>query len=175
MRHSARHFSHTSCFFAALWLALWALSCFPLKMQANGRLQGVSSSSQSAKTQPAKKSTKTAKKRKTPPTPRTIPLPVPSRSDALVADTLRNDHIVELFTDATAERGVVKLTLREAQEVEIVAFNILGKRVSDIYAGGAKSGMNTVSFDLSTLSDGVYICVVRGRHFKTAQKFIVSR
>ena len=123
----------------------------------------------------AKSKKKSSKPRKTSSSARPLSVPLPSRSDALVADSLRNDNRVEIFTDVGSERGVVRITLRESQTVEIVAFNILGKRVAEVYAGEAKAGMNTVSFDLSGLSNGVYICVVRGRNFKTAEKFIVSR
>ena len=118
---------------------------------------------------------RTSKPRKTSSSARPLPIPIPSRSDALVTDSLRNENRVEIFTDVGSERGVVRVTLRESQTVEIVAFNILGKRVAEVYAGEAKAGMNTVGFDLSNLSNGVYICVVRGRNFKTAEKFIVSR
>lgn len=128
-----------------------------------------------SKPQTVKKSTKPAKKRKPLQPNRTIPLPTPSRSDALTDNTSLHEYSLEIFSDIGSERGAVRLTLRETQNVEIEAFNILGKRVAEIYTGEAKAGMNTVSVDLSSLSNGVYICVVRGRHFKTAQKFIVSR
>ena len=96
-------------------------------------------------------------------------------SPPFVADSARTHHRVEIFAEAGSERGAVRVTLSEAQTIEIVAFNILGKRVADIYSGAARSGINTVSFDLSGFSDGVYICVVRGKNFKTAEKFLVSR
>lgn len=107
---------------------------------------------------------------------KSLNIPVPSRADALTrADTARKEYRVEVFTDVGSERGAVRVTLNESQPIEIVAFNILGKRVAEVFSGEARAGMNTVSFDLSGLSDGVYLCVVRGRNFKTAEKFLVSR
>jgi hypothetical protein len=105
-----------------------------------------------------------------------VSVSVSSRSDALGSpDSARVHHRVEIFAEAGSERGAVRVTLSEAQTIEIVAFNILGKRVADIYSGAARSGINTVSFDLSNFSDGVYICVVRGKNFKTAEKFLIAR
>lgn len=91
------------------------------------------------------------------------------------ADTSKNYHRLEIFTNNASEQGTVRLTLGETQTVEITAFNILGKRVMDIYSGEARTGVNMVSFDVSQLSHGMYICVVRGQRFKIAEKFLVSR
>ncbi len=130
----------------------------------------------SATSPPTKLSKKKSAKKTRSPQTKPLSVPVPSRADALVpSDTLRKEHRVEVFTDIGSERGAVRVTLNESQAIEIVAFNILGKRVAEVYSGEARAGMNTLSFDLSGLSDGVYICVVRGRNFKTAEKFLVSR
>jgi Secretion system C-terminal sorting domain len=94
---------------------------------------------------------------------------------ATSADTSKNYHRLEVFTNNASELGTVRLTLGETQAVEITAFNILGKRVMDIYTGEAKTGINALSFDVSQLSHGMYICVVRGQRFKIAEKFLVSR
>jgi Secretion system C-terminal sorting domain len=90
-------------------------------------------------------------------------------------DTSKSFHRLEVFTNNASEVGTVRLTVGESQPVEITAFNILGKRVMDIYAGEARMGVNAVSFDVSQLSRGMYICVVRGQRFKIAEKFLISR
>ena len=91
------------------------------------------------------------------------------------ADTSKNFHRLEVLAASGQDLATVRLTLGEGQPVEITAFNILGKRVADIYNGETRTGVNMVSFDLSQLSSGMYICVVRGQRFKVAEKFIVSR
>jgi hypothetical protein len=95
--------------------------------------------------------------------------------NAASADTAKNYHRLEIFSNSNQEIATVRLTLGETQPVEITAFNILGKRVMDIYNGEARTGVNMVSFDVSQLSHGMYICVVRGQRFKVAEKFLVSR
>lgn len=91
------------------------------------------------------------------------------------ADTSKSFHHIELFSNATTEQATLRLTLGEGQPVEISAFNILGKRVMDISSGQRQAGLNVINFDISQLSQGMYICVVRGQRFKTAEKFLVSR
>lgn len=95
--------------------------------------------------------------------------------ERLALDSSRNYHRMEIFAHSASEQATVRLTLGESQPVEIAAFNILGKRVMDIYTGEARNGLNLMNFDTSQLSQGMYICVVRGRGFKTAEKFLVSR
>lgn len=165
MSYFCRHRAVRHSLIICAMVVLWALCGAPPASEAR-----ISFYAQVRAKQPTAK-----KHRKRPSAARPLPIPVPSRSDALSADTLRNDYRLEVFTDVGSERGAVRVTLRESQPVEIVAFNILGKRVVEVYSGEAKAGMNTLSVDLSGLSNGVYICVVRGRNFKTAEKFIVSR
>jgi hypothetical protein len=92
------------------------------------------------------------------------------------ADSVRSrDARLSVITDVAIERGIVHVTMTESQPIEIIAYNLLGKKVMDIYSGDAKTGVNTVPFDLTMLSRGVYICVVRSRSFKMAEKFLVTR
>jgi len=157
------------------------LICSQSSVQADSRelplsLEHIQGQKISSGKPPSKLSKKKSAKKTRSPQTKPLSLPVPSRADALVPnDTLRKEHRVEVFTGIGSERGAVRVTLNESQAIEIVAFNILGKRVAEVYSGEARAGMNTLSFDLSGLSDGVYICVVRGRNFKTAEKFLVSR
>jgi hypothetical protein len=92
------------------------------------------------------------------------------------ADTTRSrDSRLSIVTDVTSERGLVQLQMSDTQPVEVAAYNILGKKVMDIYNGEARNGSNSIPFDLATLSRGMYICVVRGKNFKLAEKFLVVR
>jgi hypothetical protein len=101
---------------------------------------------------------------------------------AQIAESSRrtaNDSIkanrINVLMDAAAERGLVQLSVNESQPVEVAAYNILGKKVLDIYAGEARAGANSIPFDITQLSRGMYICVVRGKSFKLAEKFLISR
>jgi hypothetical protein len=99
-----------------------------------------------------------------------------AESSRRTADSSRNrDLRLNVITDVTIERGVVQVTMSETQGIEIVAYNILGKKVMDIYSGDAKIGQNSITFDTTQLARGMYICVVRGKNFKLAEKFLVSR
>jgi hypothetical protein len=99
-----------------------------------------------------------------------------AESSRRIADTTRSrDSRLSIVTDVTSERGLVQLQMSDTQPVEVAAYNILGKKVMDIYNGEARNGSNNIPFDLQTLSRGMYICVVRGKNFKLAEKFLVIR
>lgn len=92
-----------------------------------------------------------------------------------VSDTSRKENRLSVTADVGTERGTIIVNLGESQYIDVMAYNLLGKKVLDIYSGDAKSGSNSVSFNMSSLSNGLYICVVRGKTFKLAEKFLVSR
>ncbi len=92
-----------------------------------------------------------------------------------IADTTHKDNRVQVTSDVGSERGTVQVSLGDTQYIEVFAYSLLGKKVMDIYTGEAKTGTNNLPFDISQLSNGMYICVVRGKTFKLAEKFLVSR
>jgi len=62
------------------------------------------------------------------------------------------------------------------QRIQISAYNLLGKKVLDIYNGTAINDPE-YRYDIMTnnLPNGVYICFVFGKNFRLQEKFIVSR
>ena len=93
-------------------------------------------------------------------------------------------HAVENDTS----NGKNKLTIRKegsnyycevelddySQTIEISAYNLLGKRVKDVYRGEAIKN-HSYRIDVSSLPNGLYICVVLGAKLRLTEKFIVSR
>ncbi len=61
-----------------------------------------------------------------------------------------------------------------SQSIEISAYNLLGKRVKDVYRGEAIKN-HSYRIDVTSLPNGLYICVVLGAKLRLTEKFIVSR
>jgi hypothetical protein len=59
--------------------------------------------------------------------------------------------------------------------VEISIFNMLGKRVMDVYKGASSRGVHEHTQSISELPDGVYMCVMQGANFRKAEKFFFNR
>ena len=61
------------------------------------------------------------------------------------------------------------------QRVTVQVFNMLGKKVKDAYEGNAKDPFTPYLLDVSSLPNGVYLCMVIGSNFKLREKFVISR
>jgi len=59
--------------------------------------------------------------------------------------------------------------------VDIAIFNMLGKRVMDVYRGSSARGIHEHTQSVSDLPEGVYMCVMQGTNFRKAEKFFFSR
>ncbi len=70
----------------------------------------------------------------------------------------------------------VKISLADYQsEVSLVAYNMIGKEVLVIHQGTPRPKDSIYEFSTQELPNGVYFCVLRGKNFKKAEKFIVSK
>jgi hypothetical protein len=60
--------------------------------------------------------------------------------------------------------------------IKIVVLNMLGKKVIDVYEGLPNTAKDYY-YDIPTseLSNGVFVCIVQGKDFRLAEKFIISR
>ena len=74
------------------------------------------------------------------------------------------------------EQFYVRLSLMDYQsDITLTAYNMLGKEVLKIHQGTPKPKDTLYEFSSSELPNGVYICVLQGKSFRDAEKFIVSR
>jgi len=90
------------------------------------------------------------------------------------ADTVRTNRIVNTYGEG--DRYTITLDLIDNQDnMRISLFNLLGKKVLDIYSGDASSGRFTHTFNVSSVPKGMYLCVVRGDNFQLAEKFVITR
>ncbi len=83
----------------------------------------------------------------------------------------------DVTADISGERGFAELAVPDENlgKITIEAYNLLGKKVLDIYSGQMTRNRDNFEFSLAALPGGMYLCVVRGRNLKLADKFVVSR
>ena len=67
------------------------------------------------------------------------------------------------------------LTLRDAQTVRAVVYDVLGREVARVHDGAMEVGKNTFSIDASRLGSGRYFLRVTGESFRDTQPFTVVR
>lgn len=87
----------------------------------------------------------------------------------------REDKIIGIFE--VNEQHIVKIELVDYnQEITIAVYNMLGKQVLEIFRGYPHQDSDyPYSFHSNLLPNGVYFCVLQGRHFRKARKFVVAR
>lgn len=74
------------------------------------------------------------------------------------------------------ERGRVDVTVREAQEVTVALFDVLGRQVRVLHDGPlAGNKTKRLAIDSSTLPSGVYFLRMQGEDFSTNQKVVLTR
>lgn len=89
--------------------------------------------------------------------------------------TKSENRITQLRKDG--DRYILKIELKDYESsIEISVFNILGKKIRIVHEGPPKKDADyPYEIYASDLPNGVYICVVHGKDFRLAKKFIISR
>lgn len=90
--------------------------------------------------------------------------------------TIAQDRIVSLRP--CNNEHCLYLELKDySRPISISVFNLLGKKVLDVYEGIPKFKNADSPYEIESfqLPNGIYICVVQGENFKLNGKFYVSR
>lgn len=81
-----------------------------------------------------------------------------------------------ISTRVSAEVFTAKVEMASDEPlVDIAIFNMLGKRVMEVYKGASSRGIHEHTQSVSDLPEGVYMCVMQGNNFRKAEKFFFSR
>ncbi|HYF03807.1 MAG TPA: T9SS type A sorting domain-containing protein [Patescibacteria group bacterium] len=78
----------------------------------------------------------------------------------------------------TGSYSVIVELAQDTPQMQINVYNILGRKVVDVWRGDATKGeVITKDFtqEMQGLPEGMYICIVQGKDFRLAEKFTVSR
>lgn len=90
-------------------------------------------------------------------------------------DTNRKDSRI-VFARATPDVFTVKVELASDEaSLDLGIYNMLGKRVMDVFKGPSSRGPHEYTQPISDLPEGVYICIAQGSDFRRAEKFYLSR
>ncbi|MFA6569744.1 MAG: T9SS type A sorting domain-containing protein [Bacteroidota bacterium] len=101
-----------------------------------------------------------------------------SSNKKVETDNINNRDSLSLRESNDGERVLVCLKLQEYNKrISISIYNMLAKRVLDIYEGTARKDECPDEYTIhkSKLPNGVYLCVVTGEKLKLVDKFIVSK
>jgi spore germination protein YaaH len=82
------------------------------------------------------------------------------------------DRIVKIYPVPTTGPGKVEFTLSAAMRVSITMYDLQGKEVIVVCSGDYTEGMHIEEFDLSNLSTGIYICVMRAGNKNSTRRVV---
>lgn len=90
-------------------------------------------------------------------------------------DTTGRDNRI-VFSRASGDVFTTRIELATDEPlIEIGIYNMLGKRVMDVYKGASSRGQQEYTQSVAELPDGVYICILQGDNFRKAEKFYFRR
>ncbi|WP_420456925.1 choice-of-anchor Q domain-containing protein [Rubrivirga sp.] len=73
-------------------------------------------------------------------------------------------------------RASATFAVREAQPVTVALYDVMGRRVQDVFSGPAQAeGVISVDVDGSSLAAGVYVLVLQGQTVRATQQVTVTR
>lgn len=101
--------------------------------------------------------------------------PKPAHKVNVGIDTSRKDNQV-VFARVTSDVFTARIELtNDEQYIEVGIYNMLGKKVVEVYKGSASRGQHDYTQPILELPEGVYICILQGNAFRKAEKFFLSR
>ncbi len=92
------------------------------------------------------------------------------------ADSNKKENRIAKVWRGMQEQYHIKVDVKDNEPyIRLSVYNMLGKEVLLIYSDKPKPKDVEYTFSGSELPNGVYICVLQGKNFRDAEKFIVSR
>ncbi|MEO1479770.1 MAG: T9SS type A sorting domain-containing protein [Bacteroidota bacterium] len=89
---------------------------------------------------------------------------------------LQTHDLSEVYPNPFARRATLDLAVREAQDVRVEVFNLMGQRVATLLDGAMEANVSTeVALDASDLPGGLYLVRVTGETFQTTRKVTVTK
>lgn len=89
-------------------------------------------------------------------------------------DTLKENKIVNIYSNKDLFYVELDLSDKESHIV-LAAYNIIGKPVKEIHNGKPLPEGTKYEFRATDLPNGIYLCILEGRNYRSVKKFIVSR
>lgn len=89
-------------------------------------------------------------------------------------DSLVSNKITKVWYTAT-ELNVQIYQVFKQQDITITVYNMLGKEVLEVFKGISSNNQEEVYSKSFNLPNGIYICIMQGKNFKSSEKFIISR
>jgi len=87
-----------------------------------------------------------------------------------------NPFVAELYPNPSDRQITVQFTLPQADNISIALFDMKGRQVAALNSGAQfDAGQHTVSFDVSSLAAGHYLCNIMGDDQQSTIPMVITR
>ncbi|MEM6782899.1 MAG: T9SS type A sorting domain-containing protein [Bacteroidota bacterium] len=84
--------------------------------------------------------------------------------------------IYTLYPNPTADRSEITFSVARTQDVQVVLYDVLGRKVADLFAGTLDADVTrAVEIDVEALPVGLYVVRVTGDDFRAVRRLTVVR
>lgn len=88
----------------------------------------------------------------------------------------KGNRIISIRETEKGDKMAIYLQVENMdQRIKIIVYNLLGKKVLDIYEGKPKDPTQPYEFSTSELPKGIFLLVVIGENFRLREKLIVTK
>lgn len=96
---------------------------------------------------------------------------------AIENDTIsRKNRIVSIQEADRGDKMAIYLEIENPdKEIKIIVYNLLGKKVLDIFEGKPKPSTQPYEFSVSELPKGIFLLVVVGDNFRLREKLVITK
>ncbi|MGE5479726.1 MAG: T9SS type A sorting domain-containing protein [Chloroflexota bacterium] len=92
-----------------------------------------------------------------------------------LADTNGRENRIDVI-DRDGDSYIIMIELTDwNSDIKLNIYNMLGKEVYQVHNGPPKGRGYQYRIPSGAIQNGVYICVLQGKNFRDAEKFIISR
>jgi hypothetical protein len=86
-----------------------------------------------------------------------------------------NDYdVLQNYPNPASDLTTVNVNIRKTSDLSLEVVNMMGQTVLTVDAGVAQPGMNTITFDVSNLSNGAYFYTVKAGDASVSKKMIIE-
>ena len=89
-----------------------------------------------------------------------------------IEENTSNAAITSVYPNPTSGATTVKYTLKNTSDVTVVVTDVTGKLISEVQNNAVNAGEQTLNFDASSYSNGVYYVTISTEESTVTRKFV---
>lgn len=90
-------------------------------------------------------------------------------------ELIQNLPIIELYPNPASDFLTIDLTTQQKERIEIKLFDHSGKKCFDNKIFDLEKGFNSINFEISQYSEGLYLLIISNKDFIKRKLFIISK